>query len=118
MKLGVRYITAYRYATPVSFSIHEIRLFPRADVFTRVHRLKFETNAGAKVRFGRDVFDNCVATCSFPAPATELRFQLELDLVCRKRTRSISCCGMKSPVCLFPIPPIYVECSRLSGKRR
>ena len=85
MKLGVRYKTAYRYATPVSFSIHEIRLFPRADVFTRVHRLKFETNAGAKVRFGRDVFDNCVATCSFPGPATELRFQLELDLALEKK---------------------------------
>ena len=85
MKLGVRYETAYRYATPVSFSIHEIRLFPRVDVFTRMHRLKFETNAGAKVRFGRDVFDNCVATCSFPGPATELRFQLEFDLALEKK---------------------------------
>lgn len=85
MKLGVRYKTAYRYTSPVSFSIHEIRLFPRVDVFTRVHRLKFETNAGAKVRFGRDVFDNCVAACSFPEPATELRFQLELDLALEKK---------------------------------
>ena len=80
MKLGVRYETAYRYAAPVSFSTHEIRLFPRSDVFTGLRRLKFETNDGASVRFGRDVFDNCVATCSFPAPASELRFQLELDL--------------------------------------
>ena len=80
MKLGVRYETAYRYAVPVNFSIHEIRLFPRSDVFTRMYRLKFETNDGAGVRFGRDVFDNCVAACSFAAPATELRFQLELDL--------------------------------------
>ena len=85
MKLGVRYETAYRYAAPVNFSTHEIRLFPRVDVFTRVHRLKFETNAGAKVRFGRDVFDNCVAACSFPEPATELRFQLELDLALEKK---------------------------------
>jgi transglutaminase-like putative cysteine protease len=85
VKLGVRYEIAYRYATPVNFSTHEIRLFPRGDVFTRVHRLKFETNAGAKVRFGRDVFDNCVATCSFPGPATELRFQLELDLALEKK---------------------------------
>ena len=28
VKLGVRYETAYRYAAPVNFSIHEIRLFP------------------------------------------------------------------------------------------
>ncbi|HXA09754.1 MAG TPA: transglutaminase family protein [Chthoniobacterales bacterium] len=80
MKIGVRYETAYRYTAPVSFMTHEIRLFPRIDVFTRMHRMKFETNAGADVRFGRDVFDNCVAACSFAAPATELRFQLELDL--------------------------------------
>ena len=50
-----------------------------------MHRLKFETNDGAKVRFGRDVFDNCVAACSFPEPATELRFQLELDLALEKK---------------------------------
>ena len=85
MKLGVRYETAYRYATPVNFSIHEIRLFPRMDVFTRLQRLKFKTNADAKVRFGRDVFDNCVAACSFPGPSTELRFQLELDLALEKK---------------------------------
>jgi len=85
VKLGVRYNTSYCYSTPVSFSIHEIRLFPRVDVFTRVHRLKFETNAGAKVRFGRDVFDNCVASCSFPGPATELRFQLYFDLALEEK---------------------------------
>jgi transglutaminase-like putative cysteine protease len=85
VKVGVRYETAYRYATPVNFSMHEIRLFPRGDVLTQVHRLKFKTNAGATVRFGRDVFDNCVATCSFPEPADELRFQLELDLALKKK---------------------------------
>jgi transglutaminase-like putative cysteine protease len=85
VKLGVRYKTAYHYATPVNFSIHEIRLFPRVDILTRVHRLKFETNAFAKVRFSRDVFDNCVAACSLPGPATELRFQLELDLALEKK---------------------------------
>ncbi|MEO8439460.1 MAG: transglutaminase family protein [Spartobacteria bacterium] len=85
MKLGIRYETAYRYAAPANFSRHEIRLFPRSDVFTQVHRLKFETNAGAHVRFGRDVFDNWVAACTYPEPADELRFQLELDLVLEKK---------------------------------
>lgn len=85
VKLGVRYETAYRYPAPVSFSAHEIRLFPRVDVFTRLLRLRFETNDHAQVRFGRDVFDNCVATCSFAEPATELRFQLELDLELEKK---------------------------------
>ncbi|MEO5718574.1 MAG: transglutaminase family protein [Chthoniobacterales bacterium] len=85
MRLGIRYETAYHYATPVNFSKHEIRLFPRGDVFTQVHRLRFETNAGAHIRFGRDVFDNCVASCSFPEPANELRFILELDLALEKK---------------------------------
>ncbi|MBA3961091.1 MAG: transglutaminase family protein [Chthoniobacterales bacterium] len=85
MKLGVRYETSYRYAAPVRFSRHELRLFPRGDVFTRVLRMKFETNADAHVRFGRDVFDNCVAACSFTDPAAELRFGLELDLELEKR---------------------------------
>ena len=85
MKLGVRYETAYRYAAPVRFSRHELRLFPRGDVFTRILRLRFETNARANIRFGRDLFDNCVASCSFPEPASELRFELELDLGLQKR---------------------------------
>ena len=85
MKLGVRYETAYRYAAPVHFSRHELRLFPRGDVFTRILRLRFETNTRAHIRFGRDLFDNCVASCSFPEPASELRFELELDLGLQKR---------------------------------
>ncbi|MGI8891637.1 MAG: transglutaminase family protein [Chthoniobacterales bacterium] len=85
MNLGIRYETAYRYAEPVSFSTHEIRLFPRVDVFTQVHRMKFETNSGAKVRFAQDIFDNCVALCSFPETASELRFHLELDLILEKK---------------------------------
>jgi transglutaminase-like putative cysteine protease len=80
VKLGVRYDTVYRYPAPVNFSRHEIRLFPRSDVFTRVLRSKFRTNKDANVRFGRDVFDNVVAACSFSEAAPELRFQLELDL--------------------------------------
>ena len=47
--------------------------------------MNFETNEDAKVRFGRDVFDNCVAACSYAEPATELRFSLELDLALEKR---------------------------------
>ncbi len=85
MKLGIRYETSYRYAAPVRFSRHELRLFPRGDVFTRIARLDFSTNENAHVRFGRDVFDNCVAACSYPEPASELRFTLDLDLQLQKR---------------------------------
>ena len=81
----MRYETAYHYGAPVRFSRHELRLFPRGDVFTQLLRVKFETNPDAKVRFGRDVFDNCVAACTYEEPATELRFSLELDLALEKR---------------------------------
>jgi len=85
VKLGVRYETAYRYPATVNFSRHEIRLFPRSDVFTRILRQEFQTNDGANIRFGRDVFDNCVAACSFSTPARELRFHLEIDLELEER---------------------------------
>ena len=91
MKLGVRYETAYRYDTPVNFSTHEIRLFPRGDVFTQILRLKFETNEGASVRFGRDVFDNCVAACSFSEPAKNCVFSSSWIWRWKKRIRSIFC---------------------------
>ena len=85
MQLGVRYETTYRYDAPVHFSTHKIRLFTRGDVHTQILRVKFETNDGASVRFGRDVFDNCVASCTFSDSAKELCFHLELDLALRKR---------------------------------
>lgn len=85
MKLGVRYETAYRYAGPVNFSIHHLRLFPRGDLSLRVHRVKFETNPDARIRFFRDVFDNVVAACTYQKAGRELRFHLELDLAVEKR---------------------------------
>ncbi len=85
MKLGVRYETTYRYAAPVRLARHELRLFPRGDVFTQLLRVNFETNEGGTVRFGRDVFDNCVAACTYEEPVSELRFALELDLALEKR---------------------------------
>lgn len=80
MKLGLRYHTNYRYAKPVGFSPHAVRLFPRGDRFCRVRRLEFAPNGGATVRYARDVFDNVVAFCFFPEKMRELVFALEVDL--------------------------------------
>ena len=85
MKLGVRYETSYHYDAPVRFSRHELKLFPRGDIFTRLLRSEFQTNEKASVRFGRDVFDNCIAACTYAEPATKLSFRLELDLELEKR---------------------------------
>ena len=80
MKLGLRSETLYTYAGPVSFSPHEVRLFPRTDRFTRVRRLDLRVNGGGTVRYARDVFDNVVAACFFPERLSELRFQMEVDV--------------------------------------
>jgi len=72
VKLGVRYQTTYIYDEPVSLSVHEVRLFPRGDHFTRVRALDFRTNTDANVRFGRDVFDNNIASCTFADRVTKL----------------------------------------------
>ena len=80
MKLGLRYQTNYRYAHPVGFSPHAVRLFPRGDRFCRVRRLEFAPNGGATVRYARDVFDNVVAFCFFPEKMRELSIALEVDL--------------------------------------
>jgi transglutaminase-like putative cysteine protease len=85
MQLGIRYETTYNYAAPVRFSRHALRLIPRGDVFTQLLRWKFQTNEGARVRFARDAFDNCVIDCSYTEPACELRFALELDLALQKK---------------------------------
>jgi transglutaminase-like putative cysteine protease len=80
MKLRIRYQTTYGYDQAVSFSPHDVRLFPRHDRFSRVRRLDFKTDPATNVRFSRDVFDNTVASCFFPEAAAELNLQLVLDL--------------------------------------
>lgn len=80
MKLGLRYQTTYSYEEPVGFSPHEVRLFPRSDRFSRVRRLDFSTTPKATVRYWRDVFENTVASCYFPARSKELTFRLAVNL--------------------------------------
>ena len=80
MKLGLRYLTTYRYEEPVGFSPHEVRLFPRSDRFSRVRRLDFTTTPKGTIRYGRDLFENTVASCYFPERSKELTFRLAINL--------------------------------------
>ncbi|MEY2549430.1 MAG: hypothetical protein QOD64_2012, partial [Verrucomicrobiota bacterium] len=80
MKLGLRYQTTYRYEEPVDFSPHEVRLFPRSDRFSRVRRFDFSTTPKATIRYGRDLFENTVASCYFPGRSKELTFRLAINL--------------------------------------
>src|SRR5438477_13138449 len=83
MKIGIRYETLYRYDRAVRFSPHDVRLFPRSDRFVQIARLDFRTRPETTVRFGRDVFDNVVASCFFEeaAEALELRLAIDVEVV-------------------------------------
>jgi transglutaminase-like putative cysteine protease len=80
VKIGIRYETIYRYDRAVRFSPHDVRLFPRSDRFVQIARLDFRTMPETTVRFGRDVFDNVVASCFFEKEAEALELRLEIDV--------------------------------------
>src|SRR5881392_274430 len=85
MKIGVRYETIYRYDRAVRFSPHDVRLFPRTDRFVQMRRLDFRTQPETTVRFGRDVFDNVVASCFFDQPSEMLELRLAIDVEAAKK---------------------------------
>jgi len=80
VKVGIRYETVYRYDRAVRFSPHDVRLFPRSDRFVQIARLDFRTRPKTTVRFGRDIFDNVVASCFFEEAAEALELRLEIDV--------------------------------------
>ena len=85
MKVGIRYETVYRYERAVRFSPHDVRLFPRSDRFVQIARLDFRTKPETKVQFGRDLFDNAVASCFFEKAAERLELHLEIDVEVLKK---------------------------------
>ena len=85
MKLGIRYETVYRYDRAVRFSPHDVRLFPRSDRFVQIARLDFRTKPETTIRFGRDVFDNIVASCFFEKAAEALELRLAIDVEVAKK---------------------------------
>ncbi len=80
MKIKVRYRAHYRFAEPVTFSLHEFRLFPRSERHVRVLSSAFATNPGATISYRRDLFDNDIASCFYPEAATELTVSFDLEL--------------------------------------
>jgi len=85
VKLGIRYETVYRYDRAVRFSPHDVRLFPRSDRFVQIARLDFRTKPETTIRFGRDVFDNIVASCFFEKAAEALELRLAIDVEVAKK---------------------------------
>lgn len=80
MKIQILYQTQYSYSESVSFSPHLFRLFPKVDHNVRVHSVDFQTNLDASVNFRRDLFDNEIASCFYPAPSALLAASLNIEL--------------------------------------
>ena len=80
MKIQILYQSQYGYAERVSFSPHIFRLFPKVDQHIRVHSVDFRTNIDASVHFQRDLFDNEIASCFYPAPSALLSASLRMEL--------------------------------------
>jgi len=85
MKLSIQYEAVYRYESPASLSPHIARIFPRTDLFVRVARTAFSTEASADVQMRRDLFDNVIAYCFYPEILQELPFILGIELEMQER---------------------------------
>jgi transglutaminase-like putative cysteine protease len=85
MRIRITNRADYRYESPVSFSPHIFRLFPKVDRFVNVLNAKFTTNKDADVQYRRDLFDNEVAYCFYPEKGTELKSTLVLELELQER---------------------------------
>jgi transglutaminase-like putative cysteine protease len=81
MRLRIIYRAEYRYAEPVSFSPHVIRLFPRESRGLRVESSVFSTNGSAVVQWRRDLFDNLTARCFYPDAERSLGLACDAELV-------------------------------------
>ncbi len=80
MKIRILYQAEYSYSDSVTFSPHLFRLFPKVDHNVRVHSAEFRTNLDASVNFRRDLFDNEIASCFYPAPSSLLTASLDIEL--------------------------------------
>ena len=80
MKLQILYQAQYSYAETVTFSPHLFRLFPKVDQHVKIHSHDFQTNLDAAINFRRDLFDNEIASCFYPAPSSLLAASLTIEL--------------------------------------
>jgi len=81
----INYQTQYAYSEPVSFSLHLFRLFPKWDRYVAMRSLAFQTNVDAAVTYRRDLFDNEIASCFYPANSALLAAGLQIELEIQAR---------------------------------
>ncbi len=76
-RLQIKHLTVYEYPKAVEFLPHKLLLRPREGHDIRIESSRLEITPANKVKWHRDVQDNCVAVVSFLEPASELSFLSE-----------------------------------------
>ena len=80
VKLIVHHKTTYRYATKVSFGLHELMLRPRENHALRLDRHSLVIRPTHRLRWIRDVYENNIALLDLLECAQELEIESECRL--------------------------------------
>jgi transglutaminase-like putative cysteine protease len=80
MFLRIDHATHYRYASPVGFTPHILRLIPRSTPGLRLLKSKIEITPTASVKWNLDLLGNIVGTATFPFTSDELLIRSSLLL--------------------------------------
>lgn len=72
MRLHILHVTSYDYRAPVELLAHRMMLCPRGSHTLRLVSADLRCEPAAEIEWTQDVFDNLIATASFPDPAERL----------------------------------------------
>ncbi len=79
MRVRIRHETRYRYAEPVLFGPHQIRLRPAEHTRARVLSYNLAYSPNAEIRWQQDPWGNRVARLTFPAGAQAAELAIVVD---------------------------------------
>ena len=77
-RIRIKHLTTYEYDHAVEFLPHKLLLRPREGHDIRIESSRLEISPSHKVKWHRDVNDNCVAVANFLEPATHVSFLSEV----------------------------------------
>ena len=77
MFYSIRHLTRFRYTSPVSESLMEVRMHPRTEGEQRCLSFQLVVNPKARIHMYRDYLGNCIHHFDVPAKHLELRIVAE-----------------------------------------
>ena len=79
-RLRIKHLTTYEYSNVVEFLPHKLLLRPREGHDIRIESSRLEITPSHKIKWHRDVNDNCVAVVNFLEPDTRVSFLSEVTI--------------------------------------